>query len=77
MLLQEAEKAEELARTTPFLAADGPEANVAAAAAAGTTTHRLLFDNGDELDLTKSNLISAARPKPVNQTPKPGNSRNG
>ena len=58
--------AEELARTTPFLATDGPEKNVAAAAASATTTHRLLFDNGDELDLTKSNLIAAARPKNSN-----------
>ena len=66
-----------MARTTPFLAAEGPEANVAAAAANATTTHKLLFENGDELDLTKSNLISAARPKNTNQTPKPGNSRNG
>ena len=58
--------AEELARTTPFLATDGPEKNVAAAAASATTTHRLLFDNGDELDLTKSNLIAAARPNNSN-----------
>ena len=58
--------AEELARTTPFLATDGPEANVAAAAASATTTHKLLFDNGDELDLTKSNLIATARPKNSN-----------
>ena len=58
--------AEELARTTPFLATDGPEKNVAAAAASATTTHRLLFDNGDELDLTKSNLIATARPKNSN-----------
>ena len=68
-MLQEADKekvAEELARATPFMAAEGPEANVAAAAATATTTHKLLFDNGDELDLTKSNLISAARPKNVN-----------
>ena len=65
-MLQEADKelkAEDLARTTPFLVAEGPEANVAAAAATATTTHKLLFDNGDELDLTKSNLIATARPK--------------
>ena len=29
--------------------------------------HRLLFDNGAEIDLSKSSLIAAARPKPVQQ----------
>ena len=68
-MLQEADKdkvAEDLARTTPFMATEGPERNVAAAAATATPTGKLLFDNGDELDLTKSNLISAARPKNTN-----------